>query len=279
MSASASIRGLPPSPPPGEAGAASHALRPSRRERFALSFQLALSRASAPLWVPLTVALMRFGFGWRIVDAASARRRYREIVAARGSPVLVCANHLTLVDSAVIAWALGSPWWYLRHFSALPWNVPERRNFASSAASRVLVYLMKCVPIVRGSDRREVAAVLERLRYLLGRGEAVLMFPEGGRSRSGRVEVESAAYGVGRVASLLPDCRVVCVYLRGEGQETYGDLPARGERFHVHVDAIEARSECGGLRGAVEVSRQIVARLAELEESHFERRAAREPSR
>jgi len=138
---------------------------------------------------------------------------------------------------------------------------------------------MKCVPIVRGSDRREVAAVLERLRYLLVRGEAVLMFPEGGRSRSGRVELESAAYGVGRVASLFPDCRVVCVYLRGEGQDTYGDLPARGERFHVRVEAIEPRSEHGGPRGALDVSRQIVARLAELEKAHFERRSGREPSR
>jgi hypothetical protein len=240
--------------------------------------QLALSRASAPLWVPLTVALMRFGFGWRIVDCADARRRYREILAERGAPVLVCANHLTLVDSAVIAWALGSPWWYLRHFSALPWNVPERRNFASSFASRVLVYVMKCVPIVRGGDRRDVAAVLGRLSYLLLRGEAVLMFPEGGRSRSGRIEAESAAYGVGRVASLLPDCRVVCVYLRGERQDTFGDLPAHGERFHVQIEAIDPRSEYGGLRGSVEVSRRIVTRLAELERAHFAQRDGAERS-
>ena len=63
-----------------------------------------------------------------------------------------------MVDSAIIAWALGSPGWYLRHFSALPWNVPERRNFAASPSQRVLVYLMKCVPITRGGDRAEVAA-------------------------------------------------------------------------------------------------------------------------
>jgi 1-acyl-sn-glycerol-3-phosphate acyltransferase len=245
--------------------------RPRSRDRAALLLQLALSWASAPLWVPLTVAVMRFGLGWRIVDAAAARRRYREIRSAAASPLLVCANHLTLVDSAVIAWALGSPWWYLRHFAALPWNVPERQNFAASGLSRVLVYVMKCVPIRRGSDRREVAAVLDRLTFLLGRGEAVLIFPEGGRSRTGRIEPESAAYGVGRIASELPGCRVVCVYLRGEGQETFGDLPARGERFRVQVEAIEPRPEHGGLRGSVEVSRQILARLAELERNHFER--------
>jgi 1-acyl-sn-glycerol-3-phosphate acyltransferase len=128
---------------------------------------------------------------------------------------------------------------------------------------------MKCVPIVRGSDRREVAAVLDRLGYLLARGEAVLIFPEGGRSRTGRVEVESAAYGVGRIANELPGCRVVCVYLRGEAQTTFGDLPPRGERFRVQVDAIEPRPQHAGVRGSVEVSRQILARLAELERRHF----------
>jgi 1-acyl-sn-glycerol-3-phosphate acyltransferase len=252
-----------------EPRATSPALRLGRGQRRALELQLAVARASALVWVPLIVALMRFGLGWRVIDAAAARRRYREIVGEGDAPVLVCANHLTLLDSAVIAWALGSPWWYLRRFSMLPWNVPERRNFASSLASRILVYVMKCVPIVRGSDRREVAAVLDRLGYLLARGEAVLIFPEGGRSRTGRVEIESAAYGVGRIANELPGCRVVCVYLRGEAQATFGDLPPRGERFRVQVDAIEPRPQHAGVRGSVEVSRQILAHLAELERRHF----------
>src|SRR5215218_5002592 len=154
---------------------------------------------------------MRFGMGWRIFGLAEARRRYREIWGDGRSPVLICANHLTLVDSAVIAWALGSPWWFVRHFRSLPWNVPERRNFATSYLQRVLVYLMKCVPITRGSDRKEIAAVLDRLVHLMSLGEAVLIFPEGGRSRSGRIDVDNATYGPGRIATELPGCKVVCV--------------------------------------------------------------------
>jgi len=225
---------------------------------------------SAVLWVPATVALMRFGMRWRIVGLAEARRRYREIWGDGSAPVLLCANHLTLIDSAVIAWALGSPWWLLRHFSSLPWNVPERTNFAASALQRVLVYLMKCVPITRGSDRKEVAAVLDRLVFLMAEGEAVLIFPEGGRSRSGRIEIDNSTYGAGRIATELPGCKVVCVYLRGESQTTYGDLPVRGERFHVRVSSIVPHSERGGLRGSVEVSRQILNELIELERSHFD---------
>jgi 1-acyl-sn-glycerol-3-phosphate acyltransferase len=260
------------SSPPSSASRAAPPSRLPERDRARLRLQLAVARATALLWVPLTVAVMRFGFGWRIVGMAEARRRYREIRGDGSAPVLVCANHLTLVDSAVIAWALGSPWWFVRNFAALPWNVPERRNFAASLVQRVLVYLMKCVPITRGSDRKEIAAVLDRLVFLMRRGEAVLIFPEGGRSRSGRIELDNPTYGAGRLATELPGCRVACVYLRGEGQTSYGDLPARGERFHVQVGSVQPRTERGGLRGSVEVSRQILDELLELEGRFFDGR-------
>ena len=244
----------------------------SWRVRGALALQRELSRASAALWLPFTVALMRWGFRWRIAGRDAARRAYQAVRRDGGAPLLVCANHLTMVDSALIAWALGSPARYLTSFSSLPWNVPERQNFAASRASRLLVYLMKCVPITRGGNRRETAGVLARLAYLLARGETVLIFPEGGRSRSGRVEDENAAYGVGRIAAALPGCRVLCVYLRGERQETFSDLPARGERFHVAIEAFEPRSDDHGLRRSIDLSRQIVAKLASLERSHFDAR-------
>ena len=51
---------------------------------------------------------MRFGFGWRLDGADAARERYRMLHADR-RPLLVCANHLTMVDSALVAWALGTP--------------------------------------------------------------------------------------------------------------------------------------------------------------------------
>src|SRR5882724_5571872 len=200
--------------------------RLSRGHRLGLTLQRAVGRVLSPVWLPATVALMRLGFAWRIEGVAAARREYRTLRRSAG-PLLVCANHLTLVDSALIAWALGSPGWFLAHYAALPWNVPERQNFASSLVSRVLVYVMKCVPITRGGDRAEVGRVLACLVHLLERGDVVLIFPEGGRSRGGAVELDSAAYGVGRVIAELPGCRVLCVYLRGEHQDGCSDLPAR----------------------------------------------------
>jgi hypothetical protein len=241
-------------------------------DRITLGVQRVVGRLLAPMWVPAVVGVMRFGMGWRIEGVEAVRRQYRALVADGGGPVVICANHLTLVDSALVAWALGSPAWYLAHYAALPWNVPERRNFAESLGSRVLVYLMKCVPVTRGGDRAEVAAVLGRLTHLLARGETVLLFPEGGRTRSGRVEEESATYGVGRLLGTAPGARVLCVYLRGERQEAFSDLPRRGERFHVRARTLRPTSRWTRLRGARDVSQQIVRTLVELERQHFDDR-------
>ncbi|MBI3767539.1 MAG: 1-acyl-sn-glycerol-3-phosphate acyltransferase [Deltaproteobacteria bacterium] len=230
--------------------------------------QRAIGRVLSPLWVPVTTAVMRVGFGWTIEGVAETRRTYRELCRSR-SARLVCANHLTLVDSAVIAWALGSSGWFLLHYATLPWNVPERENFAFSVVSRLVTYVMKCVPITRGGDRAAVGRVLARLVYLLERGETVLVFPEGGRSRSGAVDLENAAYGVGRVIAALPECDVLCVYLRGERQKGYSDLPATGERFRVRVESFRPTSALRGMRRARDLAQQVVGRLAALERQHF----------
>lgn len=231
----------------------------------AMHLQRSIAHFLSPLWMPLLTLAMRWGLGWRIVDAARVRRAYRRLRSESRAPLLICANHLTMVDSALVAWALGSPWWYVRHFDALPWNVPERANFARTWWQRALVYVMKCLPIPRGGARGEVAGVLKRFTALLSQGDVGLVFPEGGRSRSGRVDPKAATYGVGRIVKALPGCRVLCVYLRGERQRSWSRLPARGDRFHVALSCIEPRTAQPGLRGSLDITRQVVAHLAEME--------------
>jgi len=245
--------------------------------RRALRLQRAVSLLLAPLWIPAFTALMWGALRWRIADAAPLRRAYARLRAESRAPLLICANHLTMLDSFVIGWALGGIGFYLRDFAALPWNTPERVHFADTWWKRALVYLLKCVPISRGSARGEVALVFEKLRFLMLRGDVALVFPEGGRSRSSRVEEANAAYGVGRLVNSLPGCRVLCVYLRGAGQHTWTDWPARGERFRATAQCFEPQSEARGLRASLDVSRQIVRRLAEMERAHFAAHGAPPP--
>ncbi len=231
-----------------------------------------MSRLTGPFWIGLSVLVMRFRFGYRIADAAEVRRQYRTIRAQSDAPLLICANHLTLVDSFLIAWALGSGWYWLRHPDELPWNTPESTNFGRTLVSRLAIFMLKCIPITRGGAREDVAGVLDRVRYLLRRGETALVFPEAGRSRSGRVEAGRAAWGVGRIVGAVPGCRVLCVYQRGRLQETWGDLPARGDVLDVSLACIEPKSEFRGVRRSRDIAEQIVRQLSRMEEDHFDAR-------
>ena len=251
----------------------------SPRSRLLLGVQREISRLLSPVWVPAAIAVLKLGLGYQVEDIERHRREFRRIRSETSGPLLICPNHLTMIDSAIVAWALGSPGWYLRNFSAIPWNLPERRNFAYSPFSELLSYVMKCLPITRGAARSEVAEVLDRFVYLLSRGDVGLLFPEGGRSRSGRVEIESAAPGVGRVVGGLAGCTVLCVYLRGAHQDAYGRVPVRGERFRVRLETMVPRTRHQGLRGSRDIAQQIVAKLAAMEEEFFNGRKRRRGSR
>lgn len=241
------------------------AIRRHERQRL-------VSMLLGPIWVSATVLVMRFWFRYRIADVERIREQYRAIRAQSDAPMLVCANHLTLVDSFLIAWALGSAGYWLRHPDELPWNTPERTNFGRTWIHRMLIFLAKCIPITRGGAREDVADVLERVKYLLERGETALLFPEAGRSRSGRVEEGRGAWGVGRIVGSVPGCRVLCVYLRGRRQETWGDFPAKGDTMDVSIACIEPKSDARGVRRSRDIAQQIMRQLVRMEEAHFDAR-------
>ena len=93
--------------------------------RRRLALQRAVARLAAPVCVPLAVLVMRLGFRWRIRDAAPARALYARLLADR-RPLLIAANHLTMADSALIGWGLGSAGGHVLRHRGLPWNVPEQ---------------------------------------------------------------------------------------------------------------------------------------------------------
>jgi len=127
--------------------------------RAYLVVQREISRLLSPFSLMLIWIALRFIGGYRIDNLAEVRRAAREIRARGSAPLLVCANHLTMVDSFLITWALGNPLWFIVHFSALPWNVPERLNFAANSWQKAAVYVLKCVPIHRGGRRRDAASL------------------------------------------------------------------------------------------------------------------------
>lgn len=242
----------------------------SESERWRrLARQRVVGRLLSPLCVPIATLVMRFGYRWRVRDTGKNRPMYSRLLREDTRPLLIAANHLTMADSALIAWGLGSTLQHVVGYRGLPWNVPEQARVESAWIWRVLAYLMKCVPVPRGGDRKVVAGVLEGLRHLMERGEVVMMFPEGGRSRSGRIDTESVAYGVGRVIKVLGNCRVLCVYLRGDRQANWSNMPAAGDTFSIATRLIEPRTDLRGMRGSRDLAEQVLRELVEMEEEHL----------
>jgi 1-acyl-sn-glycerol-3-phosphate acyltransferase len=215
------------------------------------------------------VFTMRVLLRYRIKNAAELRKRYRAMIKESDGPILICANHLTMVDSAILAWALGGSWWYIFNYRRMPWNLPEYNNFASIWFSRFAAWLTKCIPVVRGGDRKQVSGVIKRVQHVLSRGETALIFAEGQRSRTGRVQQDSVAHGPGRIMNAVEDCKALCVYLRGEGQRTWSTIPALGETFHVDFEFFQPESLHQGLRRSRDLAQQIVSKLARMEEEYF----------
>ncbi len=234
--------------------------------------QRVVSMMTAPVWLGLVVLAMRFHFRYRIADVKAVREQYRKIRAQSDAPMLICANHLTLVDSFLIAWVLGSGSYWFRHHDELPWNTPESTNFGETRFKRDLIYVMKCIPLTRGGPREDVGVVLERIQYLLMKGETALLFPEAGRSRSGRVEEDAAAWGVGRVVGAVPGCRVLCVYLRGRKQESWSDFPAKGDILDASLVCIEPKSDARGVRRSHDLAQQVTRQLVRMEWDYFDAR-------
>ena len=242
------------------------------RTQAAHAFQREVGRSLSIVWVLLIAFILRVLMRYHVRDVVQVRTRYRELVKETDRPLLICPNHLTMMDSAVIAWALGGSWWYLFHYSRIPWNLPEYNNYASQWPTRVGAWLTKCIPVIRGGRREDISRVIKRVQHLLSRGETALIFPEARRSRSGRVEPDAVAHAVGRILTSVPGCRPLCVYLRGDRQETWSTVPARGDSFYIDFELIEPHSNHRGMRRSRDFSQQIVDRLVSMEEEYFARR-------
>lgn len=212
-------------------------------------------------------------------DADIVRARFAKLVEAEPGPILICSNHLTLLDTIILVWALAPLHDYLRHYSRFPWSVPEKANFSRTWFWRVASFLGKCVYVTRGGPREEVKRTLGKIAWLLESGELVSIFPEGGRSRTARVDTENFTYGVGQILQVVPGAKVLCVYMRGRLQEGYTDYPHTGDEYAVDLQMLHPTTTATGLRGARDLATQIIHRLAEMEAAYFDRERPGRPLR
>ncbi len=240
-----------------------------------LYLQYALGRLAVFIVAPFIYLCVRM-FGYRIRNLKKIRRECDLLFQSHHGSWIICANHLTNIDSVILAYAIAPMHRYMTQFNMLPWNLPERANFQRNIFSTLMCYLTKCIPVNRGGDREEIKLVLEKCIYLLRHRQNMLVFPEGGRSRTGRIDRNNFSYGVGRFISGCKDCKVLCIYLRGDGQDNFSAIPRLGERFTIKMDVHDMEiSELNGLKAQRHYAEQIINHLAKMEEDYFAARRQR----
>jgi len=243
--------------------------------RLSVKFQDWLSQASVPLTFGLAVLLLRGVFRYRWENLRAFRSKVQKLLASETSPFLLCPNHLTMIDSLLLIWAMTPAWKAMAKPRLFPWNTPEKRNYANNAILRFFCYIGKCLPVVREGSPSRTKVLMNKIHHLLKRGQSLMMFPEGKRSHNGLVDTENFAYGVGKIIQDLRrdglSPKVLCFYLRGQRQRVKSNMPKRGDRFYVDVELVEPRSAFSGLRAARDMATQVIQRLAGMESAYFVR--------
>lgn len=242
----------------------------SRRDKFNIRIQRVISHALFILIGPLMSLLCRYKFRYHVESRREIRKRYSDMLKAAEGPVIVCTNHLTLIDSIIQSVTLGSTWKYLTNFSSLPWNVPEKTNFYGKISWRILCYLGKCIPVERMTGPQNARKNLAKMGYVLSLGDVISIFPEGKRSRTGFIDENDFSYGPGDLLKEHENTTVICVYMRGLRNGGFADFPEKNQSFYFSIKCFNPDSKLSGLRKVRDISTQIIHELKQMEREFFQ---------
>ncbi|KPA12094.1 1-acyl-sn-glycerol-3-phosphate acyltransferase [Candidatus Magnetomorum sp. HK-1] len=231
--------------------------------------QCMMGRAFAFTTLPLMYLAIKIA-GYRINNLDIIRKEIKKLQREHKGPWIICANHLTMIDSVLLAYAMYPLYHYLFRYRYVPWNIPERKNVNRIKVVAILCYLFKCIPVIRGGNRVGVNRSLAKCNHVLEKGESLMIFPEGTRSRTGFITTDNLQYSVGRLVHNFSDCRVLCIYMRGEGQKTYSTFPKFKDNFSIYISSYKAESRFKGLRAYRDCSLQIIEKLIGMEKNHFD---------
>ena len=219
------------------------------------------------------IFIFKFIMGYKIENIKSIRNQFKSIIKNK-KPLVICANHLTFIDSCLIIWALAPNYWYQFNYKYFSWNLPAGDFFGKKWYYRVIAFLAKCIFIHRDASASHHNEILNICKNLLLKGEIITIFPEGKRSRTGRFEETQMTYGVGKIIQNIPNCRVLCIYVRGDKQETYSNYPLKNSSFYISMNLVTPKTELSGREGCSEIVHQIASVIKTQENDYFFERKA-----
>lgn len=239
--------------------------------RFQLFFKCFISYVFLPITLILVWPFLHLIMRYRIFELAKVRQQFAELVKDKADhPVMICMNHLTRIDSMILACAVMPPWEFFFKYSYLPWHVLD---FGNLPIFPTLCAVVKTIPIERMGDRKHIRIMQEKVRYLLRQGNLVVIFPEGKRSLDGKLMTQDFQYGVGDILREMPNCRVLCSYLRADKQVGRTDVPPFGSQIYITFKMMQPATSFEGLRASRDVAGQIITTLDSMEKEYFAKQA------
>lgn len=183
-------------------------------------------------------------------------------------PFILVSNHLSLIDSWFVQYAIGFPQFYFKPW-IMPWNLPEGTNYFRGIIAP-FIWLSRSIPIVRLGAAKDKKLSIDKVIDVLRNKEAVHIFPEATRSRTGRME--RYTNGVGRVYLSVPDVTILPVYIRG--MEHVLPINVKVPRLFKKIDVVIGRpikpvSDCIGAKAAMDISKQAFDVLVGMEKDYF----------
>lgn len=247
--------------------------------RLSVKFQSLVSRISVPITYGGGLVYLWGILGYRWENLKAFRAKIKSLLQRHDGPLIICPNHLTMIDSLLLLWAMTPAWKAITKPHFFPWNTPEKKNFAHNAILKTLCYIGKCVPVERQGPPNRTQAFLEKVKGILARRQSIMLFPEGTRSSTGRIETENFAYGIGKIIDDLRKAghqpKVLCLYLRGKSDYWKTYRPPRGEKFFIDAEPVDLETAHTGMRAARDLATQIIHRLVAMETKYFSRQRPR----
>ena len=164
-----------------------------------------------------TISVVMLSIFWFLAWWLFKVRNKLTIVGKENLPsrtgILLYANHQSLIDSMLVAFALFSFSDILFHFRRIPWNAAAWENFFKQTSRRIFCYFLKIIPAYRNSDMVSANNAVKEYAHILEYSNLLLFF-EGTRSRDGIIG--KCRYGP---AKLITDHHPVAIPIKIEGME------------------------------------------------------------
>lgn len=217
---------------------------------------------------------------YKIANIKKLRKQFQAIMRNNiNNPLLICPNHFTYIDSIILILVFGSLLDYMCNFRSFAWNFPKTTHVRKNFGFLLLGYLSKCIFIELEHQQKQLINPTEIAKYLLGKQDFIMIFPEGHRSTTGKIDRENFAYGVGKIIKDLPNIKVLCVYLRGHTQAAASKYPNKGDNFYCKLKLLEQqdlmpindlnKGSISDLRLTRKIAKNVINSLVDLEEEFF----------